>query len=140
MNSDDLKGRTKAFALDVVRLCETLPKSRTSEVLGRQLLRAGTAVGANYRAAARAQSPAAMLAKLAIVEEEADECGYWLELLTESNVVEPGQALALRREASQLVAIVVSSKKTLRARVRTKAQRQSTIVNRQSTSDGEQQP
>src|SRR5687768_740121 len=133
MNSDDLRGRTKTFALDVIRLTESLPKTRTPEVLGRQLLRAGTAVGANYRAAARAQSPAAMVAKLAIVEEEADECGYWLELLVDAGIVPLVDVFALRKEASQLVAITVASKKTLRAKLRPSPGRPSTIVNRQSS-------
>ena len=132
MNSDDLKGRTKVFALDIIRLVESLPRSGSVYVLSRQLVRSGTSVGANYRAAARAQSPAAMLAKLAIVEEEADECVYWLELLVQGGFVSQHAAAPLLREASQLVAITVASKKTLRARRPIPTGRPSTIVNRQS--------
>jgi four helix bundle protein len=135
MNKDDLRGRTKAFALGVIRLTEALPRSRTAEVIGRQLLRSGTSVGANYRAASRAQSQAAMLAKLAIVEEEADECGYWLELLVESGIVPADSVALLQREASQLVAITVASRKTLRNNLDGRSRRPSTIVNRQSARD-----
>jgi len=114
MKSEDLRFRTRAFALAIIAFTEQLPKTRTADVLGRQLLRSATSVGANYRAAQRSQSRAAMIAKLSIVEEEADECGYWLELLTESQLVPAELVQGLRREASELTAIVVQSKKTLR--------------------------
>jgi four helix bundle protein len=130
MNPDEFKKRTQKFALDVIELTEQLPAGRTAEVLGRQLLRAGTAVGANYRAATRAQSAVHMVAKLGIVEEEADECGYWLELLVERRLVPASRAENLCREASQLVAMVVASRKTLRANLR--RERQSKIENRKS--------
>ena len=87
MNREDIKKRTKGFALRVVRLVETLPKSRTSEVIGKQLLRSGTSVGANYRAACRAKSPADFISKMGTVEEEADESMYWMELLVEAEIV-----------------------------------------------------
>lgn len=131
MDADEFKLRTKRFALGVIGLTEQLPTGRTSDVIGRQLLRSGTSVGANYRAASRAQSPASMLAKLAIVEEEADECLYWLELLVESRLLRSEETQALRREASQILAMTVASKKTLRGRIRPGAPRQSTIDNRQ---------
>ena len=83
MNAGEMQKRTRAFALRIIQLVERLPRSRTADVIGRQLLRCGTSVGANYRAA-RARSPADFIAKMGIVEEEADESGYWLELLVET--------------------------------------------------------
>jgi four helix bundle protein len=79
-----LKERTKSFALQIIKLVEALPRGRTANVLGRQLLGAGTSVGANYRAACRAKSPADFISKMGIVKEEADETIYWMELLIES--------------------------------------------------------
>jgi four helix bundle protein len=114
MRKNDLKERTKAFALRVVRLVDALPNSRASDVIGRQLLRADTSVGANYRAACRARSVAEFIAKLGIVEEEADECVYWLELLTESGFVPATRLGDLKSEASQLVAITIASIRTAR--------------------------
>ena len=108
----DLKGRTKAFALDVARNINGLPKSLASDVLAKQLLRCATAVGANYRAACRAQSKAVFLAKLAIVVEESDECMYWLELLHDLSVLPEEAFHHLHREADELTAIFVSSRKT----------------------------
>jgi four helix bundle protein len=136
MDADEFKQRTKRFALDAIVLVGELPGGKVSEVLGRQLLRSATSVGANYRAAARAQSPAQMLAKLSIVEEEADESLYWLELFVETGIIPAGRAQPLRKEASQLLAMTVASKKTLRARATSPARRQSSIVNRQSGPPG----
>jgi four helix bundle protein len=79
MRDGDLQIRTRKFALDVVRFTETLPKTRTADVLGKQLLRCGTSVGANYRAVCRARTTPDFINKLGIVEEEADEAMYWLE-------------------------------------------------------------
>ena len=114
MKERDLKLRTKRFALDVIDLFEVLPKDETSRVLGRQLLRAGTPVGANYRAAKRAKSNADFISKMGNVEEEADECGYWLELLIEKEKVETTKAAPLLRESEELVAITVASINTAR--------------------------
>jgi four helix bundle protein len=110
------KHRTRRFALDVIRLVESLPRGRGSEVIGRQLLRCGTSVGANYRAACRARSVADMIAKLAIVEEEADESIYWLDLLFDSKIAPEDRLRTLRNEANELVAMTVASIKTLRNR------------------------
>jgi four helix bundle protein len=110
------KDRTRRFALAVIQLVESLPRGRASEIIGRQLLRCGTSVGANYRAACRARSTADMIAKLAIVEEEADESAYWLDLLCDAKVVPEDQLRALRNEANELVAMTVASMKTLRNR------------------------
>ena len=113
--SDDLRGRTKAFALRVIRLVEALPRGRTADVIGRQVLRSATSVAANYRSARRARSSAEFISKLGIVEEEADETLLWLELLTESGVVDPARLGDLLTEADQLVAIMVASLKTAKA-------------------------
>lgn len=104
------------MALEVVRLVESLPRNRTADVLGRQLLRSGTAVGANYRAACRGKSTADVVAKLGIVEEEADESVYWMELLVKAGLVAPSQVEAIKKEANELLAMTVASIKTLRAR------------------------
>jgi len=87
MKENDLKDRTKKFALRAIKVVEALPRSRASEVIGRQLLRSGTSVGANYRSANRAKSPADFIAKMALVEEEADESLYWMELLFDARLV-----------------------------------------------------
>ena len=87
MNKDDLRKRTKKFALDTIKFVESLPKGKTAEIIGRQLLRSGTSVGANYRAACRARSSADFIAKMGIVEEELDESIYWMELLVDSGIV-----------------------------------------------------
>ena len=114
MTTSDLKRRTKGFALDVIKFVESLPRGMTCEVIGRQLMRAGTSVGANYRAACRAKSPADFINKMGNVEEESDECGYWLELLVEDGKVTTEQARSLLREAEELLAITVSSINTAR--------------------------
>lgn len=114
MNDTELKQRTKDFALRIVRLTDALPHGRASDVLGRQLLRSATSVAANYRAACRARSRSDFVAKMGIVEEEADESGFWLELLREAGLA-PAQRLdSLRQEASELTAIAVSSIRTAR--------------------------
>lgn len=114
MKHDNLKERTRQFALAMIRLVEELPRTRTAEVIGRQLLRCGTSVGANYRAACRARSRADFIAKMGIVEEEADESAYWLSLLVDAGILSHEQAEPLADEADQLVAIVVSSINTAR--------------------------
>jgi four helix bundle protein len=110
--------RTKAFALRVVRLVDRLPSGRSSDVIGKQLLRCATSVGANYRAACRARSTAEFCAKLGIVEEEADESVYWLELLVESGQVRGDLLQNLLQEANEIVAMVMSSIRTARNRTR----------------------
>ncbi|HUS35136.1 MAG TPA: four helix bundle protein [Verrucomicrobiae bacterium] len=114
MKNNDLRNRTKTFALDVIRFCEKLPNDETCRVLRRQLLRSGTSVGANYRAACRGRSKLGFIAKLGIVSEEADESAFWIELLEEAGKIGPGQSRALLAEANELVAIAVSSINTAR--------------------------
>ena len=110
----DLRQRTKAFALAIVRLVDALPRGRAADVIGRQLLRAGTSVAANYRSARRARSRKEFLAKMGIVEEESDESSFWLELLLEAGLVSSSRTLELRDEAEQLVAITIASIHTAR--------------------------
>src|SRR5207247_2699928 len=114
LTASDLKQRTKEFALNTVRLVQRLPRGRAAEVIGRQLLRSGTSVAANYRSARRARSRREFIAKMGIVEEEADESSLWLDLLVEAGLVPSAQVAALRDEADQLVAITVASIRTAR--------------------------
>jgi four helix bundle protein len=114
MNQEEMKQRTKLFALGVIRLVESLPKERTAEVLGRQLLRSGTSVGSNYRSACRAKSIADFISKMGIVEEEVDESLYWMELFIEAGIEVGINMKALMREAGELLAITVASIKTAR--------------------------
>ncbi|HSE89389.1 MAG TPA: four helix bundle protein [Candidatus Binatia bacterium] len=116
MNEELFKTRTRKIALDIIDLVESLHRGRTADVIGRQLLRSSTSIGANYRAACRGKSKADVISKLAIVEEEADETIYWLELLIESKIVEPSRANLLLKECNEIVAMVVASIKTLRGR------------------------
>jgi four helix bundle protein len=112
MTPDELKRRTRQFGLHVIKLVEALPKTQTTAVIGRQLVRCGTSVGANYRAACRGKSKADFIAKLGTVEEEADESIYWLEMLVEAKVVRSNQVAELLAEANELTAIVAASRKT----------------------------
>jgi four helix bundle protein len=112
MNKDEMKLRTKQYALRIIKLVEKLPKTKTSEVIGRQLLRSGTSVGANYRSACRAKSRADFISKMGIVEEEADESIYWMELLVETGLINLGEISDLLDEGNQIVAITISSIRT----------------------------
>lgn len=116
MNEQEFKNRTKQLALRVVRVVEALPGGVAADVMGRQLLRCATSVGANYRAACRAQSNADMIHKLKIVEEEADETVYWLELIIDSGLMPAERLKPLTIEANEVVAMTVASIKTLRGR------------------------
>ena len=112
--TNDLLERTKRFALAAITFCESLPKDETSRILSRQLLRSGTSVGANYRAAHRAKSKADFISKMGTVLEEADESAYWIELLSDAGKVISTASSPLHREADELVAIAVSSINTAR--------------------------
>jgi four helix bundle protein len=111
---DNLKDRTKSFALRIIRLVETLPRGKAGDVIGRQLLRSGTSVGANYRAACRAKSNPDFIAKMCTVEEEADESIFWMELLIESRLVAKDMLIDLMKEADEILSIIVSSIKKAR--------------------------
>ena len=108
MNKDDFKLRTRQFALRAIKLVEALPKGRSADVIARQLLRSATSVGANYRAACRARSTAEFLSKMGIVEEEADECVYWLELIADSELLPVTRLQELLDEANPIVAMTVA--------------------------------
>jgi len=112
MEKNYLKERTKRFALKIIELVESLPKKRAADIIGRQLLKAGTSVGANYRAACRGRSTADFISKMGIVEEECDESIYWMELLIESGLLQKKDADDLIEEADQILAMTVSSIKT----------------------------
>ena len=114
MSETDLKKRTKVFALRILKLVDALPKTTAGRALASQIVRSGTSVAANYRAACRAKSPADFIAKMGIVEEEADETLFWLELLEESGLVSVAKLTAIKQEASELIAITVTSIKTAR--------------------------
>ncbi len=114
MSSDQLVKRTKQFALRVIKVVESLPKGNTAQVIGNQLLRSATSVGANYRAARRGRSPAEFRSKLGIVEEEADESIYWLELIVESGLMTESRLSDLMQEANEILAMVISSINTSR--------------------------
>ena len=116
MNEQEFKQRTKALALRVIKLVSSLPKNTVSEVIGKQLIRSGTAVGANYRAACRARSTADLIAKLRIVEEEADECLYWMELIVEAKLVDVANLRSIMSETNEILAMTVASIKTLIAK------------------------
>jgi four helix bundle protein len=118
MQPEDLKRRTKGFALRVIRLARALPKNPVGDVIGRQLLRSGTSVGANYRAACRARSASDFISKMHIVQEEADESLYWMELLVEGGFVPKSQMKGLMQETEELVAIIVASINTARRKVK----------------------
>jgi len=109
-----LKERIKRFALDIIKLVEKLPKGRIADILGRQLLAAGTSVGANYRAASRVGSSPDFISKMGIVEEEADESIYWIELLIDCGPIREDDISHLLNEANQILAMTVSSIKTAR--------------------------
>ena len=117
MDEKVLKDRTKQFSLRVIKLSSSLPNTLAAQVIGRQLVKSGTSVGANYRAACRARSRAEFTAKLGIVEEEADESAFWMEIIIESGMLKEDQLLRpLLNEANELVAIMVASRKTIKRR------------------------
>ena len=113
---DKLETRTRGFALHIVRLCQALPNGKVADVLDKQLLRSGTSVGANYRAACRGRSRAEFVAKLGIVEEELDECLYWMDLICEAKLIDLPRLDPLMTEASELLAMTVASIRTARAK------------------------
>ena len=113
MTESEMKQRTKAFALRVIKLANTVSNDFVGRRLGDQLLRSGTSVAANYRSACRARSKADFINKLGIVEEEADESALWIELLSESGVVSDRKVEKLLDEANQITAMMVASRKSL---------------------------
>ena len=110
----EFKNLTKQIALRIIKLVESLPRTWSAEVIGKQLLRSGTSIGANYRAACRGKSTADVLHKLAIVEEEADESLYWLELLVDAEIIRLSMLSVLMNDIDEILAMTVASIKTLR--------------------------
>lgn len=118
MTREEMKKRTKAYANRVVKLCSALPNNWVAQTLGKQLLRSGTSVGANYRAVCRAKSNSDFINKLRIVEEECDESLFWMELLVENSFVKVSRLKDLMKEADEILAIIVASAKTARGAIR----------------------
>lgn len=116
MDEKTFKARTKKLAVAIIKEVDKLPRSLVSEVIGKQLIRSGTSIGANYRAACRAKSTADMINKMKIVEEESDETEYWLELLVEAGVVPQSQIADIYKETDEILAMTIASIKTLRNR------------------------
>jgi four helix bundle protein len=126
MTEKDMLQRTKAFALRIMKLVDALPKTTSGRAIGGQLIRCGTSVPANYRAACRGRSKAEFIAKLGIVEEESDESAFWLELIMKDRMLKERLVKALHQEACEITAIMAASKITARSRTR------SQIANRKS--------
>jgi four helix bundle protein len=115
MTPDRLRERTAGFAADVIAFVRGLPRSVAAQTIGEQLVRSASSVGANYRAACRAQSPNDFIAKLALVEQEADEARYWLELSVRTRLVTPSAIEPLAREGGEILAMTVASIRTAKA-------------------------
>jgi len=116
LHPEQVRNRTKQFAIRIVRLFRSLPKTDEARTIGRQVLRSGTSVAANYRAVCRARSKAEFIAKIGVVVEEADETVFWLELLIETGIVREEKLQELLKEANELVAIFAASQRTSRHR------------------------
>ena len=114
MDEGQMKDRTKEFAKEIIKLCRKLPKDREGNLIGNQIFRSGTSVAANYRSACRARSKAEFISKLAIVEEEADETLFWLEIIKEMEILDKQSIDRLMKENDEIIAIVVTSIKTAR--------------------------
>ena len=132
MTPEEMKQRTKKFALRVIGHVEARPKDHAANVIGRQLLRAGTSVGSHYRAACRARSQAEFIAKLGLGEEEADESIYWMELLIAAGTMKRQRTADLMNEANEILSMVVTSINTARGGQRTPRAGESAIRNPQS--------
>ena len=120
MFREEFKERTKKYALRIIKLAEALPKTKTGDVVSKQIIRCGTSVASNYRAACRAKSDLDFLSKMGIVEEEADESMFWLEIIVDSGLMRRELVLSLLQEGSEVLAIVVSSKITFKKRLKDK--------------------
>jgi len=114
--AEELKNRSKQFAIRIVKLFRSLPKTEEAQIIGKQMLRSGTSVAANYRAVCRARSKAEFIAKIGIVVEEADETVLWLELLVDTDILPASRMTSLLAEANELLAIFAASQRTARQR------------------------
>src|SRR5712671_6168120 len=128
MRPDDLKNRTKQFALRVLKLVAALPNNLSGKTIGGQLVRSGTSVGANYRASCRARSKLEFIAKIGIVEEEADESAFWMELIIEGKLLEQPLVQPLLDEANGLAKIMASSRKSASESFKPKASGKSAMT------------
>lgn len=128
MNESELKRRTKQFALRVMKLVGSLPKSVEGRVIGNQLMRCGASVGANYRAACRGRSKAEFIAKLGVVEEEADESAFWMELVIEGGLMKRELTESLLQEANELTAIMTASRKSASIRLQPQIRNQESKI------------
>ena len=133
MNSDDLKKHTKQFALRVLKLVAALPDNVRGRIVGGQLARSGTSVGSNYRAACRARSKREFIAKIGIVEEEADESAFWMEVITEDGLLKLPLVQPLLDEANELAKIMASSRKSASESLKRSPNGKSAIGNRKSS-------
>ncbi len=129
MNSEELKKRTKQCGLRCIKVAESLPNTRTGDVLEKQLLRSATSVGANYRSACRAQSKPTFISKIAIAIEEADESQFWLEMIIEAGLLSQRKLTALVKESDKLLAILTASSKTAKANLRKPMNNQKSAIN-----------
>jgi four helix bundle protein len=118
MNEPQMKNRTKQFALRILKMADALPTTRSGNAIANQLVRSGTSVAANYRALCRSKSRADFINKTSIVEEEADETGFWLELIVDAGLLAASRIQPLLAEAGELTAMLVASRKTAIARSR----------------------
>jgi four helix bundle protein len=134
MKSDQLKERTKQFALRIMRLVDALPKSSKGRAIANQIVRSGTSVAANYRAACRARSRAEFISRVGVVEEEADETALWLELIIDDKLMPEVKIRPLHTEASELTAIMAASYISASRNLRKKsANARSAIINQKSS-------
>ena len=117
MDAEELKKRTKQLGLRIIKLIELLPSSKAANVIGNQLLRSGTSVGANYRSACRARSKPDFISKASISIEEADESLYWMEMLVEAEIMPKEKLAVLMKETDEIVATLTASVKTARASI-----------------------
>ena len=120
MDEKTFKARTKKLAVAIIKQMDKLPKSRAADVVAKQIIRSGTSIGANYRAACRAKSTADMINKMKIVEEESDETMYWIEILADAELAPKEQIRDLYKETSEILAMTIASIKTLRSRSQSK--------------------
>jgi len=127
MDKDELRRRTKEFALRTMKLVDALPRSRSANAVANQLVRSGTSIASNYRAACRARSRAEFIAKIGVVEEEADESAFWLELVIEHKLMQEAMVRPLLKEADELTAIMAASRISA-----SRNSKQSALANRKS--------
>lgn len=113
-SNSDLRQRTKIFAVRIVKLYSALPKDTASQVIGKQLLRSGTSVGAHYREAQRSRSPAEFISKIEVGLQELEETDYWIDLLVECDIVSVSRLAPLKSEINELLAMLTATVKTLK--------------------------